>query len=166
MQTNREIFQISRMHLHPTQEDLENAVNRGDLAAVRFMLNHPEIDPSSDNNIVIKCASSAGHEDVVRLLLQDPRVDPTAAIWHATSCKNANVLRLLLQDSRVDSIEDINSVLATVCREGDIDMVRVLLEDPRVDPTADNGYAIKIALAYKNRNIVDLLVKDRKIRIA
>ena len=43
-------------------------------------------------------------------------------------------------------------------------LVRVLLADPRVDPTAENNYAVKLASQNGHTKVVELLLKDPKVR--
>lgn len=45
---------------------------------VRELLQHPEINPSAQNNMAISVAASKGNRDIVEMLLKDKRVDPTA----------------------------------------------------------------------------------------
>lgn len=60
----------------------------------------------SCDNQVLELASTKGHVDVVRLLLQDPRVDPTypenACLKLSVTYNRPDVVYLLLQDSMID----------------------------------------------------------------
>lgn len=64
------------------------------------------MDPSADDNCVIRWASRDAHWEVVKLLLQDSRVDPSAddnyAIRLASANGHSEVVKLLKQDPRLN----------------------------------------------------------------
>ena len=80
VKTGKEVSEIPRKYLRPTQENFLNAVRQGGLPVISNLLRYEQIDPSANNNEAIQLASVYGHIDVVKLLLQDPRVDPSGGI--------------------------------------------------------------------------------------
>lgn len=96
-----------------------------------------KIDPSDDNNYIIRHASAGGYPEIVRLLLKDERVDPT--------------------------IYD-NAPFRCAATNGHYEVVKILLKDDRVDPTACNNYALRYA--YKNGydDIVKILLEDERVK--
>jgi ankyrin repeat protein len=102
------------------------------------------IDPAADDNYAIKLASSNGHTEIVRLLLDDPRVDPAASANYAIKLASANgyteVVKLLLDDPRVDPSANDNYAIHAASLMGHTYVVKLLSGDPRFDLTANTDY--------------------------
>ncbi len=80
LRSSRETQQIAHRYLQPQINDnkaIKISSERGDLEAVRSLLQDPRVDPSAERNYSIRMASLNGHLEVVKLLLQDSRVDPS-----------------------------------------------------------------------------------------
>lgn len=54
-----------------------NAVEDNQLEVIELLMDYG-LDPSGDENVLLRNAVSSGHFDMVQLLLSDPRVDPSA----------------------------------------------------------------------------------------
>jgi hypothetical protein len=65
------------------------------------LLKDPRVDPSIDDNNVIRFACEFGHKEQVMLLLKDTRVDPSAkenqAMLRATANNHKDIVEILLQ---------------------------------------------------------------------
>lgn len=55
-----------------------SAVTNGRLEVVRFLLSHPEVDPSVSNNSLLVIAVMNNYTEIALLILQDKRVRPSA----------------------------------------------------------------------------------------
>ncbi|KAK3984187.1 ankyrin repeat-containing domain protein [Cladorrhinum sp. PSN332] len=88
------------------------AVSRGQLAMIRLLLSHDEINATLedvDGGTTIHCATQEGHTEAVRILLADGRVDPSAkddrgkaALHLASELGRTPIVELLLASGRVD----------------------------------------------------------------
>ena len=85
---------------------LAYAIIANDVEMCDRLIQRPEIDPSTGDNLPIRLASRNGLLEIVQLLVQDPRVYPGAyendAIILACRYGKTKVAQFLLQDDRVD----------------------------------------------------------------
>jgi ankyrin repeat protein len=137
-----------------------NACNRGNIDKVKELLKDPSIQnilPKRQINRALVAASTYGHADIVKLLLQDGRFDPSYeknwAIEIACENGHEDVVELLLQDERTNP-SNCNCSLKWASKNGHIKVVEMLLQDGRSEPTADNQYAIKHAKTDEIRDIL------------
>jgi hypothetical protein len=76
------------------------------LCVVFLLLKDPRVDPSANDNEVIRRASYYGCINLIEFLLKDPRVDPSAqnseAIRLASEQGHLEVVDVLSKDKRVD----------------------------------------------------------------
>jgi hypothetical protein len=76
---------------------------------LKILLSDPRVDPSADNQHLIRLACRKGRVEVVKVLLADQRVDPLAdnqsSIYDASERGHADVVKVLLADQRVDISE-------------------------------------------------------------
>ena len=136
VKSGKEVSEISRRYLRPTQENFDKAVDKGDVAVVRNLLRYKQIDPAADDNYAIRSAIDYGETGVVKVLLQDKRVDPSA---------------------------NDNYAIRWASIDGRTEIVKLLLQDPRVDPSAKNNYAIQWASRMEHMEIVNLLLQDPRV---
>jgi len=136
---------------------------------LKMLLIKSKVDPSVNNNVVIRRASKNGHFNVVELLLADPLLDPSVNYNYAIieSSKNGhfNVVKLLLADPRVDPSADGNEAIKCASYNGHKEIVKLLLKDKRVDPSVDNNYAIRWVTYYGHTEIVKLLLMDPRVNL-
>ena len=142
------------------------ACKNGDTELVKLLLlaNTCQIDPGTDNNCAIRCASEMGHTEIVKLLLNDPRVDPSAddnyAIQWASLKGYTEVVRLLLNDPRVNPNDNNKNAMRWASLKGYTEIVKLLLR--AVDP-GDNNRAIRLACNNSHTEIVKLLLNDPRV---
>jgi len=124
------------------------------------------VDPTDGNNNAIISASTNGHTEVVKLLLQDERVDPTTYDNHAIRMASIDgytqVVKLLLQDERVDPSDGNNNAIRMASTNGHTDIVKLLLQDERVDPTTYDNHAIRMSTQNGHTDVVKLLLQDQR----
>ncbi|KAJ3214230.1 hypothetical protein HDU67_001937 [Dinochytrium kinnereticum] len=163
------------------------ACRYGRLPMVKMLLN-AGVHPATHDNYGIRAASSSGHTEVVRLLLETGKVRPNAqddfAIIAAAGAGHMEVVRMLLLTGRVDPTANDNEALRSACMNGHADVVKLLLvqevdEDwvepltarenleprrttliprPGVDAGSYSNYCIKMACFYGHADVVDLLL--------
>jgi hypothetical protein len=111
-------------------------------------------------------AATAGHCDVVAVLVQDPRVNPGLCQSFALEqyCHAGDVKRAseLLGDPELDGGLP-GAILAAASRNGRTAIVQLLLADSRVDPSVDEDDAIKLASARGHDSVVKLLLADPRV---
>ncbi len=80
LKSSRETQGIASRYLQPhinNNETIKISAERGDVEAVRFLLQDPRVDASVDDNHAIREAFKNRHWNIIKLLLQNPRVDPS-----------------------------------------------------------------------------------------
>ena len=159
--------------IQPCINDIfKTLVYSGFTEVVKILLecNDAKINVTIDNNYAIRKASSEGHIELVKLLLQYEKVDPTADYNYAirkASCRGfSEIVELLLQCEKVDPMwgsADIKSAFSETLWRGNITIIKLLLNSGKVDPVADSNYAIREASRYGFTGIVKLLLQCDKV---
>ncbi|KAJ3216432.1 hypothetical protein HDU67_009486 [Dinochytrium kinnereticum] len=158
---------ISHPLLTPTYTALEKACLNGHTQLLTLLLADPRLNPSINNNYLLRRISVKGDLPIFNLLLTDPRVSPTS--WRNESLRNAckhghvDIVRALLRDGRCDP-GDLNGVTIREC-VGSGEVVRVLLGDPRVDPRVVEAGEDALARACFRgcREVVEALLEDERV---
>jgi len=80
------------------------------------------------------------------------------------ACENKYIelIKLLLQLKYIDPGKDNNMLIKKYCCSYDI--IKILLLSTRIDPTVNDNYALRYAGRSNHFDIVDLLLKDKRIR--
>ena len=75
------------------QQEFNEAVMKGDIRIVNFLINDPDVDPSVGRSKLLRYASQKGYNDIVNVLLKDSRVNPSLYRNYALreSLKNDNL---------------------------------------------------------------------------
>jgi len=92
-----------------SQKDLVVAASKTlkskDSSFINVLLKYPGFDPGYHSNQLLRWASSNGHTELVRILMNDTRVDPSdlenAALKGAEVYEHKDIIRILAQDKRV-----------------------------------------------------------------
>ncbi len=146
---------------------VENLIQYKHLNLFNILLNNKKIDPSINNNTIIKNSSQYGYLEIVKLLLNDKRVDPTAdnnySIRLASQNGHLEIVKLLLNDKRVDPSTNNNDAIEFASKNGHLEIVKLLLSDKRVDPSDNRNYAIRYASYNGHLEIVKLLLSDKRV---
>jgi hypothetical protein len=161
------------------QDEFERACDRGDLATVNRLIDHPSIDPfalshwfseycnETETSPIIVWVCYQGDLAIARRLLQDFRFDPAAqrnsAIRLASGEGRADIVALLLQDVRVDPSAKDNEAIRLAAEERNAGVVHLLLNDHRVDPTAQKYAAFQSAYFNCDADIMALLLHDERV---
>lgn len=129
------------------------------------------------DDTVNKCNCNKNDKNIyakfVEMLLKNPKVDPSAqdnkAIINACfSCEGCNktnlgIIKLLLDDPRVDPSTQDNRAIVEA---SDYDTIKLLLDDIRVNPSARNNIVLFNAYKNKDDRLIELLLKDSRIKIS
>ena len=133
--------------------------------AVQDLLADDRIDPSFNDNDVLKKAVTLNHVQIVLELIQDDRVDPSVndnqtLIW---ACINGHeeIVELLLKDPRVDPVANCNAPIIVATSSGHTKIVQMLLAKESVS-AADNDCTIQLAAKKGHIDIVKLLLEVNK----
>ena len=136
---------------------------------LKCLLVHGNINPSFDNNQLLRLAVKLNRTPAVRLLLDNPCIDPSAMNDHllrfAVGHNNIETTRLLLADPRIDPSCMQNEPLRMAVTNKNIDMVRLLLTDPRVDPSYNDQACLEIAIHTQciDKEIIRTLFADPRV---
>jgi ankyrin repeat protein len=125
--------------------NFKNLINRG-------------IDPTTEDNFVIRWASRRGNLEIVSFLLEHgaDSIAKNYAIRIASYRGHLEVVSFLLEHG-IDSV-DKNKALSSASEKGQLEIVRLLLAH-RADPTANNNNAIRSASYSGHLEIVQLLLE-------
>lgn len=134
------------------------AAGMGDI--ISFMKYYSFCDPSTDNNLACRLASSYGHSEILNILLNDHRVDPSAqenySLKSASQGGYTDVVYMLLKDLRVDPSASDNYAIGVASILGHVEIVKALLQHERL-VLPNEFWAIRYAFMKGNTVIVDLL---------
>ena len=120
-----------------------------------------KLDPASDKNVALQCASIVGDLEIVQVLMKDARVTgPGISEAFSAACKHGHVdvVEFLLQDARIDPAANVNEAFQSAVWAGQVEVVRLLVRDSRVDPTVWQNMPIYIASWRDYDDIVQLLL--------
>lgn len=134
---------------------------------VKLLLEDERVDPSYDDDFLIKTASDLGLDDVVILFLKDNRINPAAGknypLRVAIQKNHIEIVKLLLNDKRVSPIILGNNAISVACNCKRTEIVKILLEDKRVDPSVANNYPFQISSEYEDVDTLKLLLTDNRV---
>lgn len=144
---------------------IQTAIRRGNIEIVKMILNSNHLDPSFDDNFLIKEASKGGYAEIVGILLSDSRVDPTVEnnlpIRVAVENSRLETVKLLLNDERVNAGADNNFSINIAIRYNFTKITLLLLSNPNVDPsTVNNVYE---SIKNCNIDILSALIADSRV---
>lgn len=134
------------------------AAGMGEMNA--FIRYYSFCDPSVDNNLACRLASSNGHTEILEILLNDQRVDPSDqdnySLKSASQGGYAEVVYILLKDVRVDPSASDNYAIGVASILGHVEIVKALLNHDRLE-LPNEFWALRYAFMKGNTVIVDLL---------
>ena len=128
---------------------------------IRSIIKYIELgDPSVDNNLAVRLASSHGHTKIVEILVLDQRVDPSDhenySLKSASQGGFKEIVEILLKDARVDPSASDNFTIGVASILGHVEIVQVLLKHDRLQ-LPNEFWALRYAFMKGNMVIVDLL---------
>lgn len=145
---------------------LKSAVDWSMPSLLEFLLGLG-MDPSFENNKLIKFACSHSLKEMAKILLEHPKVDPTCnnneCLAQACYWGRDEIVQLLLKDERIDPADDYNNSIRVAAMMGKENIVRMLLKDPRVDPSDDDNAPIVAACSNGWINVVKILLEDPRV---
>ena len=151
-----------------------DAVEHCNVELVRFLLKHPDIDPSHRDNYCILTVFMNGcsiteYFDTIKLLLADPRVNPAVRrnrpIEYACGFGHTGLVQLLLANPRVNPADNHNRAIIVACSNNRLETIQLMLADHRVDPSDRDNAAIKEAAESRQKDTLLLLLGSSKISI-
>lgn len=143
-----------------------------------LLLENKKLDPSIDDNNIIKIASKYKCTDIIEKLLKHRRTDVNADdnyVFRAAIVKNnVELVKILLKDKKVklNTYESDNDLVVVAVKNNNTEILKILLEeqwDPtghkRIDPTIDNNLPFRTAVKESYIDIVKILMDDKRINI-
>lgn len=125
------------------------------------LISNNRVDPSANDDALLKWAVANKYADLVIVLLKDSRVDPSvdsdAAVKWASDEGHTTIIAMLLKDSRVDPSAGDDESIKWASMRGYTDIVVMLLTDDRVRGSLDNGEVMKWAMKGGHADIASLL---------
>lgn len=103
------------------------------------------VNPAWSQNKLLRTACEKGHVEIAKVLLADSRTDPTGK--QILYCLPKACLHWCIMYSS---------------ENGHVEVVRELLKHPKVVPSAVDNYAFTSACNHKNREIMNLLIEDKR----
>ncbi|KNC54440.1 uncharacterized protein AMSG_10174, partial [Thecamonas trahens ATCC 50062] len=125
---------------------------------------HPRVDPTADDNYVLRWAVRKHHVGAITLLLADPQIDPTTIaaelVDDALRRGGGKTLEVLLADSRINRAIDRAATLLSAAVSGDATTVANLLSDDSVGTGVDFDALLRTAIENGHAPVVELLLAD------
>ena len=177
----------------PTEEQFITAIEEGDIAETKYLLEDGRINPSISNNYAIQHACLCGFKEIVFLLLGDKRVDATCFNNEPLKCAigkgNYTIVQLLLNHGcghyyeLVEFEKKTRRMEQKVCRFGSTAekdrIVKLFLKDEKVQKCVDYSFRKKLYFLHNNahlpedciivasincdHHIVQLLLNDERV---
>lgn len=108
-----------------------------------------------------------GITDEVEILLQDPYVNPrrdrNLGLQSAVANSHSEVVKLLLADERTDPTDTYHNFVHEASFLGDHESLQALLDTGLYDPSDTNNYALKVANANNNFEVIKILLEDERV---
>ena len=137
------------------------------LDVAKQLISDYKIDPTYENNILIRTAVANGSINITSYLLTIPEIDPSCmdnyCIISAATNGYHNIVELLMKDSRVSPDANNNEAIQRASGKGHLIVVKLLLRDIRVNPADTGNRAIKNASENGHIEVVKLLLSDPRI---
>jgi len=144
---------------HEPQFCMAGAAKAGNLAMVQDLMGHPGVrnplQPLSE-------AVTAGHYEIVKLLLTDPRIEESDTDYEielAARAGHFDIVELLFHDPRTT---DLYPAVFAAADAGHFRVVKFLVQD-RVRLTEDLNSVISVAAANDQWEVVKLLLDDDRV---
>ena len=148
-------------------EPLVDAARRGDALKVKQRL-YNSVEVEEFASAALLAAAKRGHDDVVRLLLNDRRADPaddeSFGLCFAASRGHVKVVTLLLKDGRANPASWNSDALWAAAWYGHVRVVKAFLRDGRADPTASDFKALMVDLEGRHTEVVAILKRAITMR--
>lgn len=159
----------------PQQGLFLESIKRGDLNKVTEMVEeHPEFDPSFDDNTAIHAAIRTNHYEIIELLLSNPRVIETVFLRRlAVECglhgsRYNHIIKRYLESGDVhDNFFDICYSATIFCNR---EILEILVADTRVDVRNALNYGLNTMiknsstfLAERAEGIIRFLLENEHI---
>ena len=149
------------------------ACEKGYETLVGMLLNHPDVDPTGQDNLGFCKAAAHGHLAIVKLLLKN--VGPIACnngpLQAAVRECQPDVVEVLLKDERVTPTTEALDFYRWFHVMADSEdnhakqarILKMLLDDGRYDPTYNDQATLVSACTYGRADLVKLFLADNRI---
>lgn len=128
---------------------------------IEILINDPNIDPSEEDNWLLKECTKKNFIKLVILLLTKEKVDPTVNNYYvlktAANCGYLELVKLFMADARFKEGPNMSLALVWAAISGKKEVVEYLLTDKRIDVNINNGAALRRAQLAGCHGIVKLL---------
>lgn len=139
------------------------ACRKGDLATVRDLSSHKDIDTHDQNEYALRLAVEYGHLDIARYLISecdaDVHVDDEIILRNAVGDGNLQTIKYLVEECGADIHAD-NEAALNDATQGQLDVVKYLVEDCGADVHMNNERALHNAVRRKNMDVIQYLVEE------
>lgn len=101
----------------------------------KFLVDNKKIDLHSNNNFVLKYAGNNGYCEILAILLNyiDPSIDNNYLIRYSCLYANNEIVEILLDDDRVDPTADNNYCVKIACLYKNDIIIDLLANSPKID---------------------------------
>src|SRR5438034_1049260 len=102
------------------------------LSIKNLMLDTSDETKNHLNKLCKELIETNCHLDCIKLLLGDDRIDYNDAFDRASLSGHQEVVKLLLQDQRINPSSNDNYAIKHASKNGHLEIVKILLQDQRV----------------------------------
>lgn len=141
-----------------------SAIEHNQENSVKTLLKDNRSDPDAHNNAALRTAIQLGNASIVQLLLKyvDPSVNDDYIMRLVCFYGDIHIVKVLLADERVNPSANNNSTLEVAVSQGHEAIVKLLLKHKKTNRTLLNG-AIQIANEHKRHSILNLLLQSQLV---
>lgn len=142
---------------------IDKAVREGYVEIVQILADDDRVDCTS----VIKTCLIWGKYNIFKILMEkvDPSIENQELLRLACTLKKYMITGLLLKDPRVNPTINRQEPLRVACKRGYYGIVKLLLKDPRVNPSVMDNYCLRWASRKGYSRIVKLLLDHNKTKV-
>jgi len=146
---------------------VKNACISGHKEIMKILLeNCKHYDYKFNENVALGLACKYGHIEIVELLLKISNINPweknNYAIKQACANGHVEIVKILIKLINFYNSKILSDGVYEACKNNRIEVLKTLLEHKHTKPSAENNIALYIAAVHKYRDIVELLLKDRR----
>jgi ankyrin repeat protein len=140
------------------------------------LIEQKKLDPIAKNSRIAVWSLGFCLKNVVTYLLKTKQINflkdkdfLAEALSIAIARNNNELVEMVLKDKKIDPSADNNRPIKIAAQFGNEEVVKMLLKDKRVDPSDKDlinnryNYALSLAVANEHKNVVDLLMKDKRV---
>lgn len=143
------------------------------ITAIKYLLHDRKVDPSLDNDVVLRAAIFSENIQALKLLLADDRVVignvPEYTLMGPIKHGEVEFVRLILDDKRFKKTPQIGTPLCDILENGHVEMAKLLISKRLANVNQeyrnnDSDYPLRFACKNENIEFLSFLISTGELR--